>query len=79
MGTNWPEFYHYEVKCKLVSGRIVNQVRIYKGVDSVTLFIKPERLTKSDFEYVVNSTIKSIENSSKTSLRYNAGKAALKR
>ena len=78
-GTNWPEYFEYEHVLKMVEGVPVDELTVKKGIDKVAVFINTKRLTRSDFDYVINSLIKNIEHSSETTLRYNAGKEALKK
>jgi len=77
-GTRWPEHFKFNLKLKMIKNRFYNQLKIWKGLDSMTVILNPRVLTKSDFDYTIQKLITAIEESSKITLRYNHGKAALK-
>lgn len=77
-GTNWPDGFKYEHKLKMVKNYIAQEVTIRRGIDSMTIFVNPKKLSRSEFDYFIASAIKNIQGSSKISERYNVGKAALK-
>lgn len=78
-GTNWPEGFHYTQTPVMVSNYLAQKLRVWKGIDSIELFLNANKLTKSDFEFVISSVIRNIEGSSAISQRYNHGKAAIKK
>ena len=77
--TNWPEGFQFEHRIKMVKNYIADEVKISYGLDSMQVFFNANKLTRSEFDYAIQSIIKNIQLSSKTTLRYKGGKEALKK
>jgi len=64
-GTNWPDGFTWDLSVEMVKNYIAQKLTIKYELETYKVFLNPDRLTRSDYDAIIEIAIKNMLDSGK--------------